>query len=487
MKFNGYSIFIVLLLGLSFSLSGEPYCFNELDVLEEQVANDLKKVNIPYARTWTIGNQEGLEDGILDVAIIGGGMSGMTTSLALFKEGITNIKIFDENEEGFEGPWIKYARMNILRSGKLYMGPAMGIPSLTFHAWYEALYGEERWNQLKAIPTKLWQKYLMWFRHAIKLRVENRMTLVDVIPKDGYFELVFNKNGEEDAVCYARKIVLATGRGGFGGMEIPDFLKILPKELYAHTGEKIEPAFFKDKRIAVVGAGASGFDVAGVALENGALSVEMIVRRQELPKYNKFNHFFFPGIVNGFYSLSDEMRCQFFAEGLSSGNPPPKEAQDRVKKYDNFHVHYGMSIREVVERGNVAILETTQGSFEVDYIMAATGYRVDVSKQKELSAIAPYIQLWEKKVPSELLKQFPKMGLFPYLGAHFEFLEAAPGTAPHLKHIYCFNHGAFLSQGIGGDIPLISIAASRLAQGIAADFFLENSAWYFEQMQTATQ
>ena len=46
---------------------------------------------------------------VLDVAVIGGGMCGLVATFALLRAGISNIRTFDTNEEGREGPWPKYA------------------------------------------------------------------------------------------------------------------------------------------------------------------------------------------------------------------------------------------------------------------------------------------------------------------------------------------------------------------------------------------
>jgi hypothetical protein len=78
----------------------------------------------------------------------------------------------------------------------------------------------------------------------------------------------------------------------------------------------------------------------------------------------------------------------------------------------------------------------------------------------------------------------PILGCFPYLGPNFEFMEIEPGVAPFLKNIYCFNYGAFLSHGLlSGEIPGISLGATRLARGISADFFLSESMLYFEKIR----
>ena len=484
MKFTPLLIlWTVLFLGKSFYSWGDVGCSTCLDLLELQVWNELEKVNTPSSLSWILRTHG---DDVLDVAIIGGGMAGMTSALALIKEGIKHIKVFDENYQGEEGPWSKCARMNMLRSEKTNMGPALGIPSLTFRAWYEAQHGKENWDRLKSIPTSLWCKYLRWFRHVLKLPVENHLTLVKLSPLGHCFELTFNKDGET-IHYYARKVVLATGREGIGGLEIPPFMANISKTLYAHTGERIDPHFFCQKRIAIIGAGASAFDAAGVALENGAQSVDMLVRRRVLPAAYSSTQFFYPGIVHGFYFLPDDSRCHFFVESLKRANPPPKEALERIKNYHHFHVHDGTDISGICDQGESAVIQTNHGNLEVDFIVCGTGYKVDISKRAELNEISPSILLWEDRVPPDLLQQFSKLGRFPYLGPHFEFLEKEPGATPFLKDVYCFNYGAALSHGmLTGDIPSISIWATRLAQGIVSDFFLSENQLYFEKLSEAS-
>lgn len=461
-----------------------PYNVNNhgLDRLEAQVKNDLLKINIPPL-TWVINSNCDNSD-VLDVAIIGGGMAGMTASFALIKEGISNIKIFDENSQDQEGPWIKYARMNVLRSGKRYMGPALGIPSLTFWSWYEAQYGKDGWENLNVCPTKLWHDYLCWFRRVLKLPIENNMNLVKLSPSKNSLELTFNYEGHP-IVVYARKVVLATGREGSGGCEIPYYLKGIAKQFYAHTGEIIDPKFFYNKRIAIIGAGSSAFDAVGVALENGAVSVEMIVRRSAISQINKFGQFSYPGLENGFYFLPDQMRCLFFTEVFKNGGiDPSKAAVERIKDFENLHIHYDTHVQHVVDNGNAAIIQTNRKTFQVDFIILATGYGIDLSKRSELDTIRHAILLWENRAPKELLEEVPMLGCFPYLGPNFEFLESEPNIAPFLKNIYCFNYGASISHALlSSDIPGISLGATRLAKGIAADFFLNESMLYFEKIR----
>ena len=89
----------------------------------------------------------------MDAVIVGGGMCGMLVWFALQSAGMRNVRIVDCNPAGFEGPWETYARMETLRSPKHLTGPAYGMGSLTFRAWFEAQYGEAAWEELDKIPT----------------------------------------------------------------------------------------------------------------------------------------------------------------------------------------------------------------------------------------------------------------------------------------------------------------------------------------------
>ncbi len=448
-----------------------------LSILESQVRQDLLKINIPPF-PWVLHSRNYAQ--VLDVAIIGGGMAGMTAAFALMKEGIPNIKIFDENNEGYEGPWLNCARMHELRSGKRYMGPAMGVASLTFWSWYEALYGKEKWEQLKMPPTKLWQDYLGWFRKALNMPIANNMKLITLNPMKDLLELTFTTK-DDNTTVYARKVILATGREGAGGLTIPSYLQGVSKKFYAHTAQKVDPDILRNKCIAILGGASSAFDAAGIALENAAERVDMFVRRSSITQINKFGLFAYPGLYNGFYLLSDEMRCRFFVEAFLAGIDPSKAAVDRIEKFKNFHVHYSSQILNVLEAEKSVSIETNQGTFKADFIFLGTGYTVDLSKRPELGIIQRDIRLWKNYVPQELLQLVPGLGNFPYLGPNFEFLEAEPDTAPYLKNIYCLNYGAYLSHGpLSSDIPGISRGALQVAKGIAADFFLIEQQMYFQ-------
>lgn len=418
--------------------------FADLADLNQRVIWELDRIGFP--EEWTEKGE------MLDVAIIGAGMAGIASAYGLQRMGIHNITLYDESPSGEEGPWLTYAQMKTLRTPKDATGPCLFTPSLTFQAWYETVYGETAWDQLKKPSSQDWGNYLIWLRTILKLPVRNNCRLLEIVPLNGYFEMKF-----ENFSAFAKKIVLATGRKGCGGYES------IPEIDALHTSEIKDYSLFKDKRIIIIGAGASAFDAAGAALEAGALSIDLLYRRSELPKINKMDALAHPGMERGFYSLPDPWKFKIIQYVEENGTPPTPEAIERVKGYNHFHLHPNTSI-------------LMNGMFTYDHLILATGFRVSIENTPELRHFSSAIKLW---------KDVGFDSEFPYLGPHFQFQEKEPGSSPFLKHIYCFNYGAYLSFGSSSSsIDSISAGAEILSHGIAADFFHEQIDQFFNDLKT---
>ena len=90
--------------------------------------------------------------------------------------------------------------METLRSPKQLAGPALGIPSLTFRAWFEAQFGRAAWDALDKIPRLQWMDYLRWYRRVLALPVRNDHRVTDLLPRgDGLVELSLRGRRPADA------------------------------------------------------------------------------------------------------------------------------------------------------------------------------------------------------------------------------------------------------------------------------------------------
>ena len=217
--------------------------------------------------------------------VIGAGMCGLAATAKLLLTGISNIVTYDAAPAGLEGPWVTFARMQTLRSPKGLHGPSLGLPQLTFRAWFTAQWGAEAWQALDKIPKGQWMDYLVWYRRVLGLPVRNGVRMTGI---SAFGDLIaIEVEGAEAGRVLTRHLVLATGRSGLGGFAVPDFLKHIDRSYWAHSADDIDFASLKGKRVAVIGAGASSMDNAATALEAGAGAVDMLIRRKEMPRINK--------------------------------------------------------------------------------------------------------------------------------------------------------------------------------------------------------
>ena len=106
-----------------------------LAALEERLRDDFVTLGWP-AKAW-IPPSTRRDLPVHDVIVIGAGQAGLALHVALGQVGIKPV-LLDKSPLDFEGPWATTARMETLRSPKELTGPAMGIPSLSFRAWFIA-------------------------------------------------------------------------------------------------------------------------------------------------------------------------------------------------------------------------------------------------------------------------------------------------------------------------------------------------------------
>lgn len=446
-----------------------------LEDLEARLARDLDLLTLPAA-DWVPSRA-----GMLDVAIIGAGMAGLTAAFALRILGISNIRLFDRAPKGQEGPWGTFARMETLRSPKTLTGPALGFANLTFRAWYEAQFGRAAWEALGKIPRLQWLDYLNWYRRVTSAPVQNG-TAVTALAGDAEGVTLSLSGAEGPCTVRARRVILANGRDGLGGPFVPSFWLGVDKRFWAHAHEPIDFAALKGKAVAVLGAGAGAVDNAAEALEAGAGKVHMLVRRAELPRINKSLGAGNPGILLGFNDLSDERRWaqnQYIAD---TGVPAPRHSLLRCSRHANFSLLTRCAITAARPEGDRLALDTTRGPAVVDYVILATGFRLDWAQRPELAEIARHALLWRDRYVAPG-KEDSEFADHPYLGRDLEFQERTPGEAPWLNRVHAFNYAAVLSHGrVTGDIPGISAGAQRLAQGITSALFAEDYDHHWQRL-----
>jgi cation diffusion facilitator CzcD-associated flavoprotein CzcO len=299
--------------------------------LADEARRQIETMRYP-GQPWLRRRNSASDPDVLDVLIVGGGQSGLAIAFALKRMCIENTLVIDAESEGLEGPWLRFARMKTLRTPRHLTGVDNGIPALTPKAWFVAKYGEEAWEQLGRIPRADWASYLGWFRSTAGIRVANNTRLLSfsTCGMDRRFINVRTRSPHGDQVLKCRRLVFATGIDGSGCWHVPEEIAgSLPEAAFSHTSGPIDFAALKGKRIGVLGAGASAFDNAGVALETGAEAVHLFYRRKNLPRINPFRWMENRGFLEFYADLPDAKKWRFFELILRNNQPPPQDTFDR--------------------------------------------------------------------------------------------------------------------------------------------------------------
>lgn len=453
----------------------------DLSSLEARVKRDLEMTAHPRTE-WMVPR---LHQGkpALDVLIVGAGQSGLCIGFALMRDRVRNILLIDRAPAGQEGPWVTFARMPTLRSPKDQTGPDLGMPSLTFEAWYDAVQGPGSFAGLHLIPSKAWHDYLQWYRRVLDIPVRNDVAATAIAPgrldDGGSCLLVTLSTGE---VLAARKLVLATGQDGTGEWWMPDFVRALPQDRRAHSCEMIDFERLRGRTVAVLGAGASAMDNAAVALEHGA-TVHLFCRRAEPSVVQRYRWLTFAGFLKHIGEMPDEWRWRIMGNILNAREGFPTDTYKRVIAFPDFTMQVDRPWTDARMEGDRIRIETPRGPFLADYAICGTGIRQDVAQRPELASFADKIALWRDRYTPPPGEEDPLLAAYPYLGPDYCLLERVPGEAPWLADIHVFGIGATLSFGpSGSSINAMTAAVPKVAAGVTRGLFAGDLQRHWESL-----
>lgn len=439
--------------------------------LEADVARDLALIAHPRME-WLAPKTSGGR-AVLDVLIVGGGQCGVVTGFALLQQKVRNILVIDRAPAGQEGPWLTYARMPNLRSWKDQSGPDLGIPSLTYQAWHEAQFGTTAWEKLQLIPKEMWNDYLLWFRRVTGVPVRNGVEAGRIAPARTDDGLPCLEVETSAGPMLARKVVLATGQEDAGRWWMPEFVAGLPTERRAHSADAIDFAALRGKVVAVLGAGASAFDNAATALENGAAEVHLFCRRAEPQLVQPYRWLTFAGFLQNMHAMPDEWRWRFMAHVLGLREAFPQDTWNRCARHANFSMHVGRPWTDArMAPGGRVEIATPRGGFAADFLICGTGVRMDYAAVPMLAAFHGNIARWSDRYAPPAEEADERLGAFPYLAADYGFEERVAGATPWIRDIHLFGISTTMSFGpAGASINAMVYAVPRLAEGITRGLF----------------
>ncbi|MCC8394598.1 NAD(P)-binding domain-containing protein [Paraburkholderia sp. MMS20-SJTR3] len=443
--------------------------------LHDRHAHETLRLIGPDPDDWVV-SRAGIDH---NVVVVGGGQSGTAFAFGLRRAGIGKVSVIDGAAAApLAGVWTTRARMQRLRTPKTLAGPEAGLPALGFQAWYEARHGEAAYAAFDRIGREEWADYLAWYRQFLGIAVRYGTTLTRIEPVGTHFRLhLLVRDGEavEQRVETARKVVLANGVAGNGKPNLIAPLASLPRTHFAHTSDAIDFAALRGRTVAVVGGAASAFDAAATALEAGAAEVHLFVRRALLPSLPVTRARAYPGAYDNYPALPDALRWRQALRFRRAGSTPPADAVSRVTRFPNFHLHLDAAWQRAQVEGARVQARVNDATFAFDFVIAGTGYGVDLHARPELADLAAHVRLWRDHYTPAAHEQDDALGAHPYLGAALEYLEKTPGSAPFLRNVHVYNPAAFVSRGLPvGDVPSMKRDIPAVIRRISEDLFIED-------------
>ena len=143
----------------------------------------------------------------------------------------------------------------------------------------------------------------------------------------------------------------------------------------------------------------------------------------------------------------------------------PLDSLNRAVSSDRFYLHVNSPWNDVAVDGDGKVaVKTPSDTFHFDYVIAGTGYRVDLSAQPELASVHDTIAIWRDHFQPGPGEANAALGIYPYLGDGLRFLPREGTGADYVRNIHCFNLAASLCYGIP-----VGDACQHIASGPAVD------------------
>jgi thioredoxin reductase len=392
---------------------------------------------------------------IAEVAIIGAGPYGLSIAAHLAARGV-DFRIFGDPMSA----WAQHMPKDMCLKSDGFASSLSDPASEFTLGHYCRQEGIPYEDTGLPVPLETFVAYGLAFQKRFVPNLEQRL-VTSVEESAAGFELQL-ENGER---LLARKVIFAAGVICFA--RIPEDLLELPERFISHSSAYGDLTGFAGQRVAVVGAGASAIDLAA-SLHDAGASVHVIARRATIrfhdpPQPRSLSDrilkpatgigagmqlFFYANAPSIFRLLPGKVRLDRIRKAL--GPAPGWFVKDRV--VGKVAIHVSTRITGLAVHGDRVSLALTSGdgdatSLEVDHVIAATGYRVNVQKIDFLSrAILDKIRLIEEA--PDLSKDFESS----VPGLYFVGLSAANTFGPLLR----FACGAeFVAQRISGHLARV--------------------------------
>lgn len=329
---------------------------------------------------------------VTDVAIIGAGPYGLSLAAHLTARNIP-FRIFGDPMSA----WANQMPKGMLLKSDGFASSLADPDSAFTLAHFCRREGLAYQDTGLPVPLEVFVAYGLAFQKRFVPDLEKKM-VTSVRRTPSGFELLL----ANDERLLARKVVVAMGIGHFA--HVPDVLSALPSEFISHSSAHSNLEGFKGRDVAVVGAGASALDLAALLHESGA-SVQVVARSSTIRFHDPPQpRSFVDRVLKPMTGLGAGMQMYFYSHApLLFSWLPEAVRLDRIRKVlgpapgwfikekivGRVPLNLGVNIRRAsVVNGRVRLVlgdvAERERTLEVDHVIAATGYRVDLQRLKIL-------------------------------------------------------------------------------------------------------
>ena len=244
-------------------------------------------------------------------------------------------------------------------------------------------------EDVSPISLGLYLEYAEWFQEQSEIDVQHSyVENLERLPGGPY---AFGARLDDGNEIGARRVLAATGLTQY--KNIPDDLAaLLPQGSYAHTCDYVDFSPLRDKRCLIVGGRQSAFEWAALINEDAGSEIHLVYRH-DTPAFTGSDWDWIDELMDRtretpgwFKQIQQEERDQIYqrlwGEGRLKLEPwlYPRIQGDNVHLWPNTCITGG---REDAD-GSVAVSLDNGNTLEVDQIILATGYRVELGREPYL-------------------------------------------------------------------------------------------------------
>lgn len=337
---------------------------------------------------------------MLNTLVIGAGPFGLALAAHLQQKGIDHLVVGKPMEF-----WEKHMPEGMfLRSGCDWHLDVNNVHTMEAFATMQGLTAKEA----EPIALDFYLRYTRWFIEQTKLNIKQVYITELKQAKDGFIAIL--DNGSSIA---SKHVVVAVGFKYFTYTP-PDVVAALPQNRYSHTCDTIQLDQFNNKRVLIIGGRQSAFEWTALLHEKNAAHVH-VSYRHDTPDFAAADWSWVMDVVNNiakhptwFRELTaeskEEYRYKLWAEGRLKVEP---WLNNRIHQSSvSLHPRTQVQRTEITADNAITIFLNNGVSFDVDHIITATGYKVEITQLPFLNA--------------ELLASLECSNGFPHLDGSFQ-------------------------------------------------------------------